>query len=429
MIPLNDPAAQANAMKIIIKLPNNEKKKILFYFTTIKASMDLFLPPLNPAADVSYHDKRSVLNKLCDLYLMGNFSLLDLHNTLEESYDVWKLALYNMLTEDEQQYHQYLTVEPPKESKKTLEKQYLDDDINLQEYNDLKFPERKRRKDLENMLYPLPFEYQICIICKEDSGCIKCMHCNNHVCRACVTAFFLTKETAEGSFLLLHRRYCTRFGRLPYIELVAIPPTAYLKELGMTGKEAADAFYEQRRDALLIPELIMNEEEGEADDVLEEEKDEDDNDDDDVQMSKLLSAEGARKRKYFIKILTTCLHKYVHCFKQIQSYQVVIDNPNRSSHLIARMIRLKEKTISRLDKNHIKVHKLIRLLEKYDKKTEVVHKLVSDVYREKDRTERMLCCNTLAEFEEKEKLLEEEQTKKEMLEKQKANAALLNQYL
>jgi hypothetical protein len=433
MIPLGDPSAQVNAVNILKSLTPAKRNKMLFYFTTINPNMELFAPPLNPAADVSYHSRSQVLKKLCDIYLAGALSLHDLHTILEESYSVWKRALYNMLPEDEQQYHHYLTKEPPKEIKKSLERKYLDDDINIETYIDMKFPIRKMKRDEENLTYPRPFEYETCLICSSDLGCIKCMHCVNKVCISCIQRVFCDQKTAEGSFLLLHRRYCTKFGRLPYIDMSAAACPGYLLELQSTGKGSVDKFYVDRRNALLRSEDELKEVDSSADIVENEEEEKPESDDDEnaeeEELAKSIGAEAAFMRKRLIHTLTKCLHKYNHLLPQLKEYQHIIDNPNRSSHLIARMIRIKEEKLLRVNKNNEKVDKVIFLLQKYDKNTETVKLLISTTLHQKAVMKRFLESKSLAEFEENEEKMQAdlEREKKEQVQK---NAKLLvNQYL
>ena len=223
MIPLDNPQAQEDAMHILQKLKKSKRKKMLFYFAPVTPEIGLFAPKVHPASKVSYLDRPSVLRKLCEIYAEGKLTIEELNQLLESNYETWKIALYNLLPEDEQEYHRYLAKEQPKVVKKTIERQYLDDEISLQQYNDLKFPERKKRRDEEAASYPLPYTMGSCIICSSDSGVIKCSHCFNLVCTNCIYNVFLNNETSEGAFLLLHRRYCTKFGRLPDIQLTIMP--------------------------------------------------------------------------------------------------------------------------------------------------------------------------------------------------------------
>jgi hypothetical protein len=89
-IPLDDPAAQEHAMLILSKYPKMIQKKILFHFTTFSPFIELFAPPVHPASLVSYRTKNEVFSKLCDLYLLGKYSLEEFEHTLSCDYDVWK---------------------------------------------------------------------------------------------------------------------------------------------------------------------------------------------------------------------------------------------------------------------------------------------------------------------------------------------------
>ena len=67
-------------------------------------------------------------------------------------------------------------------SAKDLEKSYLDDEITLEEFDNLKFPERKKRRDMEALTYPRPYETATCVVCgEEDKATISCQNCSNMV--------------------------------------------------------------------------------------------------------------------------------------------------------------------------------------------------------------------------------------------------------
>jgi hypothetical protein len=130
----------------------------------------------------------------------------------------------------------------------------------------LKFPERKKRKDEDLLKYPLPYEKGICVICgSPDEGIIKCNVCDNYVCIECVYAKFHREETKEGSYLLIHRRFCLKLALLKPVHVEVQLPPAYLRELRMTGKEAA---------LKLLAEETKPEEEEEEEEVEEEDEEE-----------------------------------------------------------------------------------------------------------------------------------------------------------
>ncbi len=197
-----------------------------------------------------------------------------------------------------QVYHKYLN-----EKKivivdhKALNKSYIDGEISLTEYDNLKFPERKLKNDIIALNYPLPMEGETCIICnREKAGVIKCQNCVNMVCCECIVLHF-TASTAEdeshtahnyhiesvknsdkidenntnknattnnttavntnshksnttsstntmdskGSFLLLHHKYCMKLGKLPDVHTPFVQEPAYLRKFRETSRTAVIA--------------------------------------------------------------------------------------------------------------------------------------------------------------------------------------------
>ena len=113
-----------------------------------------------------------------------------------------------------------------KVSVKTIEKQYLDEEISLQQYEELKFPDRQLKKIEESLQYPRPYLRGVCVICQNHTtGIVKCMHCKNLVCPDCIQSVFLHKESSQGSFLIMHRRFCSKFGRAPVMKTQVLQVT------------------------------------------------------------------------------------------------------------------------------------------------------------------------------------------------------------
>lgn len=360
LIPLDNRQIQADSLKKMQSLLPKQRERIVFYFAPIRADIELFAPRVHPSASESFHDRSSVLRKLCEKYMNSAVTLEDLGDILEAGYSTWQIALFNLLTEEEQQFHRYLLKPPPKVVKKSLERQYLDDEINLQQYDDLTFPIRKAKKDEEMMDYPRPYTYGPCIVCKEpNSALVKCLHCTNIVCIPCIQRVFLDSETSEGSFLLLHRRYCTQFGSFPQISVEVIPEPAYLRELRRTGKLASNDHIRSVAQARVTVEEEDHGREWQAgetdvvssdDDSLfgDEEKDDD--------MPKIL---------HLTRALDNCTHKIQHSLPLLMEYQEVIDNPRRSSHLRERMQRMKEERVARLARVQEKIPIVKKALAKY----------------------------------------------------------------
>ncbi len=197
---MDDPVVQERTILLIQQYPYPFRSNIIFYFCPFDPSIGMFAPPVHPSSLVSYRSKVSVLRKLCDIYVEGRLDIAELGRVLACNYDVWCLTLYNLLPPDEQQFHRYLNKVTIKvDSKASIEKQYVQERISLQTFEDLKFPDRKKKKVAESLTYPRPYEISKCVICKCNNAIIKCQNCNNMVCPECVRRVFLDPDTRIGS--------------------------------------------------------------------------------------------------------------------------------------------------------------------------------------------------------------------------------------
>lgn len=280
----------------------------------------------------------------------GRFTIKEFENVMACGYDVWKAAMFNMLPEDEQVYHKYLTEKPEmKISDKQIEKLYLDDKISLEEYSDMKFPERKKKKDIEATTYPLPYNFDVCIICKGENGengIIKCPTCTNMVCKICIRRTFLDEDTKEGSFLLVHRRYCLQLGSMPKFNPIIVPEPGYIRELKLTGRAAA---LER-----LIPQAEIREEESISD--SEEEVDEEELERQRLLREKEIEEMNRKLRECppalqaLMKATAKAHKKYVHARKEIIEYQQKLDEKGHADNYYVRLQRLKGEAIEKLPK-------------------------------------------------------------------------------
>jgi hypothetical protein len=412
MVKLDDQKAQADTLRRISFYPKPLQNNIIFYFTTLSKNMDLFGEKVHPSASESYHDRPSVLRKLCEKYMVGVMRLEDLNLILEAGYSTWKIALYNLLDEEEQSYHQYLQKPPAKVFKKSLERQYLDDNIDLQQYEDLKFPVRKAKKDEEALPYPRPYTYGTCIMCKEENcAIVKCLHCSNVACPSCIVKTFLNEETSEGSFLLLHRRYCVRLGAFPVITPAVEPEPGYLRELRRTGLLAADARHRE-----------MNMSEDERQQLLEDERRRreaalDDDDDQSSEESEQPEEEVVKTQAEidnepiilsFLTILESCSKKMQSAVPEIKKMHQVIDNPGRGETVRARIQRIKDEKVVKLERTLKKVEKCRKKLKKFDNLERVAEPLEESAKHE-EVLRRVLSVSTWAEYEEIEKKLQQQE--------------------
>lgn len=414
MVHLDNQKAQADTLRRISSYPKPLQKTIIFYFTTLSKNMDLFGEKVHPSATESYQDRPSVLRKLCQKYMQGVLRLEELNMILEAGYSTWKIALYNLLDEEEQSYHPYLQTPVVKAQKKSLERQYLDDEIDLQRYEDLKFPVRKAKKDEEAMSYPRPYMCGTCIICKEEnSAIVKCLHCPNVACPSCILRVFLDKETSEGSFLLLHRRYCVRLGAFPVVAPAVEPEPGYLRDLRMTGLLAA----EERHRAMHMSEeerRKMLEEERQrkraAEEELKEGADESSSDSEpEVAEEKKSQADIDSEPKILslLTILESCSKKMQSSVSEFKKMHQVIDNPGRGESVRARIQRLKDEKVVKLERTMRKAGKCRRQLAKFRNLERVSVPLAASVLDE-EVLRRVLSVSTWVEFEDAEEKLKQQ---------------------
>mmetsp|Transcript_64 Transcript_64/g.124 ORF Transcript_64/g.124 Transcript_64/m.124 type:complete len:540 (-) Transcript_64:163-1782(-) len=417
MVGLTDQKAQADTLRRISFYPKPLQNNIVFYFTTVSKNMDLFGEKVHPSASESYHDRPSVLRKLCEKYMIGAMKLDDLNMILEAGYSTWKIALFNLLDEEEQTYHPYLQQPPPKIFKKSLERRYLDDNINLQQYEDLKFPIRKAKKDEEAMSYPRPYTYVTCIMCKEpDSAIVKCLHCSNMVCPNCIVKTFLNEETSEGSFLLLHRRYCVRLGAFPIMTPAVEPEPGYLRELRMTGLLEADKRHRAMNMSEEEKRQLLEEERRKRNAALEEDdkssiaSEEPEEEEEVVKTQEEIDNEPIILS--YLAILESCSKKMQSAVPEIKKMHLVLDNPGRGETVRARIQRMKNEKVQKLERTLKKVAKCRKRLQRFDNLERVSEPLEAAAQHE-ETLRRVLSISTWAEYEEiLEKLKQQEDARK-----------------
>ncbi len=367
LVPFDNPAMQE---AVIIKLsmyPPPVRKLVLFHFGPRDPNQTMFREAVHPASLVSYHHRNEVLKKLCDQFLENRMDIEEFKNTIGSTYDVWKRAMYNMLPEDEQVFHTYLTAMPEEDEVPTqnvIDNEYLEGRITLQEYEDLKFPERKKKKDMEKKVYPEPHITSECIICHNpDTGCVQCNVCDNRLCIDCVKEKFHAEETKEGSYLLIHRRFCLRLASLKPVHLAVNLPPAYLRELRMTGQGAAMKLLEEESKELLDDDDIS----------LEDEEDEDE------KRHRLEMERIKIEREYNTMMkenppdLQKCIYLWEHKIqkkfnnirKSALEQQIRIDEPGHSDMFVEREERLKKEIIDKIPDTILKPVKplLVKAIE------------------------------------------------------------------
>jgi len=361
MIPLDDPAMQESIIIKISWMPKPMQKRLLFFFAPKDSNKPMFAPKVHPASLVSYRQRNQVLEKLCEQFLQGRMEIDEFQSTLGAGYDVWKLAMYNMLPEDEQEYHTYLLKKPEVvRSVKAAADDYLNEKITLMEYHDLKYPERKKAKDIAALTYPRPYPTAVCTICKgkDGVGIINCHICTNKVCVACVKRVFLDEETKQGSFLLIHRRYCLSLGLLKKINPIVQVEPGYLRELRATGRSAALA--------RMAPFMHAKEEIVEEEQVQEEDDDEEERYEAEQRRLREI-AEHERMMKecppelqHLQHVLVKCTKKYEKMKKEILEHQRRLDEPGHTEMFEARLTRLRNEAIELNDKTVLHDSELVK---------------------------------------------------------------------
>ena len=253
-----------------------EQKLIVFFFAPIDPAMPMFAVRVHPASLVSYRTKNQVLKKLCDFFLQDRISVQEIQAVLMCDQYVWSATLYNLLPGDEQVYHTYLNEQKPlDDTKKSIAKSYIDGDISLHDYEDSKFPERRKLRGIEQMNYPLPFDMVACAICtKENAGIVSCHTCDSMVCASCMNSIFSGKNGRKSiSFLLMHQKFCMKLGELPPVVPVVADEPAYLREFRTTSRTVALDKLLPKKSAHLLKEDELSEDEEDAENrrLMEEE--------------------------------------------------------------------------------------------------------------------------------------------------------------
>lgn len=353
LVPMEDCYLQEQVIIQISRMSRTDRNKVLFHFAPRNPGMYMFAPNVHPASLVSYRTRNEVLLKLCDNFLKGKILINDLQETLAGNYDVWKMAVYNMLPEDEQAFHSYLSDSSGKEEvviSTKIEKDYLRNRISLSEYSDQKFPERKKKKDMNSKTYPEPYIMGLCVICgNQTTGIIKCKSCNNLACVSCIHRRFLDEATKEGSFLLMHRRFCLRLGKLLPYNLPIAQEAGYVKELHNTGREHALSvlFTHSLEPEILEEDSDMNSDGDENSKSLEE-----------MNRLRIQEQEEMEKRlkevplelEKLSKLYRQKCKRYEHLRKEIIEYQDKLDATGHNEKYTVRNERLKMELIEKVMK-------------------------------------------------------------------------------
>lgn len=402
-ISLCDRRLQEEAVRTIARLRKAQRRRLLFHFIPADQAMPMFGVKVHKASLVSYRNRTDVLNKLCEMYISGRLPLSDFNSTMDGGYEGWKQTVYNFLPADEQDFHRYLCQPAIKNVVKSSERRYMDDEITLQGYEDLKYPDRKKRRDMEALSYPLPYDEGMCVICKSPDGLIKCLQCPNLVCKQCMISEFLNEDTSSGSFMLVHRKFCMRFGHVPDIAVIPDPVPGVLNTLRLTGKMRAEA-------AL----LKIHQDTGHDDDDLEEDHDADTDVDIDPIAKK--KEKDAKRFAATIAELRVDIEKAQHRLKRVDKvvteYQLIIDDSKKTQQMRDRTRRLLDEEIAAYKSNiKPKLEPVHNAWASADKQLVIVDQSLQQYYNDFsmacDKFERLIVCETYAAFEAQEHIIAE----------------------
>lgn len=395
-ISLSDRRLQEEAVRTISALNRKQRRNLLFHFVPADQAMPMHGVKVHKASLVTYRGRTDVLNKLCDMYISGRLPLSDFNATMDGGYEGWKQTLYNFLPPDEQVFHTYLQRPSVKKVVKSDERKYMDDDITLQDYEDLKYPERKKIRDMEALEYPRPYEAGDCIVCTCRDGLIKCLQCPNLVCKSCIISEFLNPDTSSGSFMLLHRKFCMRFGHVPDVPVIPEPTPGVLNTLRLTGKKhAEEVLLKGQHDTDNEDDGLGN---GDGTDT-----------DVDVDPIALRKEEAARRYAEAIAQMRAVIEKGKHRIKKVvknaTEYQLIIDDTKRTQQMRDRAKRLLEEEIAQYQ-NNIKP-KLDSVHESWATADPELVKTDKSLQKDYDafssscaKLERLVVCESYAAYEE-----------------------------
>ncbi|KAJ1445899.1 hypothetical protein M885DRAFT_548363 [Pelagophyceae sp. CCMP2097] len=151
---------------------------------------------------------------LVDLYAKDEVPLAKVEACMQMKMNDLRAHILDLVPAHEKTDHSYLDVayRASRHRRKTPEQKYIDDDIDLQTYGDLKEPDRRLRRLQNEATYPLPEQLFDCVVCRRpNSASIKCMECHNRCCKGCVQSKFLDC-VEDRAFVLLHHIYCLKLG-------------------------------------------------------------------------------------------------------------------------------------------------------------------------------------------------------------------------
>lgn len=356
-IPLDDIEQQEKIYHVILKMDKKQLAKLMFFFFPLQGNVSMFAPPVHPASLVSYRTKTELFNKLCEQYTQGKVTLEELNGILVNGIRVWMKVVYRNLPDDEREFHEYLNVpiqEAPKIDASNAGDKYLEGEIPFNVFHDLTFAERAKKRDLEALPYPRPYERAACVVCGDENGIIQCLQCENKICQQCILRLYGGVDSkADSNFLSLHRYHCMKRSRMSQFSVHVMHAPLYLTELRMTGRDHALT--------LLPPEEDSDDEEEVYQGSLDEESRNSDSDDEQAaQIVPTTEDDGADESTRQLRMagklnkLEAWLHKRIAKYEKLKAkvmkHQKKIDDKRHKREYIKREVAEKERYLARLPK-------------------------------------------------------------------------------
>jgi hypothetical protein len=170
-------------------------------------------------------DNRNAMNNfLADNFRKGHITLKRFALIMGSKIADARAEMYSLVPRGEREEHNYLIVVKKKKKKFSPSELYESDQITIEEYGDMVYPELKERRIAKSSDYPLPEGLINCVVCKRDNVAdICCLECDHKACKECVYREFTT-HADKRPFLLLHSIYCCRNGVPMRGELPPITP-------------------------------------------------------------------------------------------------------------------------------------------------------------------------------------------------------------
>ncbi|GMI53751.1 hypothetical protein ScalyP_jg9385 [Parmales sp. scaly parma] len=187
------------------------------------ANLKIRITPQTPNAEMYRTDKpktvqqkldnRNAINRyLADQFTKGRVDLETFSHIMGSKLVDAKAELYAIVPDGEREFHNYLIVQKERKKNVSPEDMYDKGKITIEEFEDLKFPDLKIKREKLTASWPKVEKLDVCVICDSaDSANIQCLECNHKACSSCVYREFTT-HPERRPFLLMHHIFCCQNG-------------------------------------------------------------------------------------------------------------------------------------------------------------------------------------------------------------------------